>query len=65
MSDLSTSEREREALKAHKNDLDDVTFWRWMRRLPFQYERLKALPQLARAIADEAEALAASKKEAA
>jgi len=49
---------ELKALEAHKSDLDDVTYWRWKRRLPVQIERLKRLPHLARAIADEAERIA-------
>lgn len=55
---------ELEAIDAHKDDLDEMTHYRWRRKLPIQFERLKRLPKLARIIADEAEALAAQPAEA-
>ena len=60
MEEAPPSERIRTALIAHKNDLDDVTFWRWMQRLPIQLERVICLPKLARALAEEAEERALS-----
>lgn len=55
---MITTPEEQKALEAHKLDLDDATYWRWKRRLPVQIARLKRLPRLARAIADEAERIA-------
>lgn len=49
---------ELKALEAHKSDMDEMTYYRYRQRLPIQIERLKRLPLLARAIADEAERIA-------
>jgi len=49
---------ELKALEAHKPDMAEMTYYRYRQRLPIQIERLKRLPLLARAIADEAERIA-------